>query len=272
MATAQITINGRRASLDGVPPHTTLLDFVRDRGADRLQGGLRRGRVRRLLGARRPPRHRERDRVGGDQRLPAAGRRARRPGGRHRRGARPPGRAASRPVRDGGARRLAVRLLHARLRLQHGRRVLPARPRAPDPTGDAGDARARAQRLRPARAERQPVPLHRLPADPRRGLRPGRAGRGRRAREPLRRAAARARRHRPQRRGPDVRAPARRWPTPCACCATGRTPCVVAGCTDWGVEVNLRGRRADLRRRHRPADRTARTARRRRRTSSSAPR
>ena len=30
--------------------------------------------------------------------------------------------------------------------------------------------RARAQRLRPARHERQPVPLHRLPPDPRRGL------------------------------------------------------------------------------------------------------
>ena len=98
--------------------------------ADRRQGGLRRGRVRRLLGAGRPPgagRVRG-DRVDRDQLLPGAGRGARRPGGRHRRGARLARRAAPRPARDGGARRFAVRLLHARLRLQHGGRVLPHRP------------------------------------------------------------------------------------------------------------------------------------------------
>ena len=39
--------------------------------------------------------------------------------------------------------------------------------------------RARAERLRPARAQRQPVPLHRLPADQGRGLRPGPARGGR---------------------------------------------------------------------------------------------
>jgi xanthine dehydrogenase small subunit len=36
MAAAEITINGRAATLDGVPPHTTLLDFVRAEG---LTGG-----------------------------------------------------------------------------------------------------------------------------------------------------------------------------------------------------------------------------------------
>ena len=56
--------------------------------ADRRQGGLRRGRVRRLLGAGRPARRRRRSRVDRDQLLPGAGRGARRPGGRHRRGAR----------------------------------------------------------------------------------------------------------------------------------------------------------------------------------------
>ena len=35
-------------------------------------------------------------------------------------------------ARDGGARRVAVRLLHARVRLQHGRGVLPRRPAATD--------------------------------------------------------------------------------------------------------------------------------------------
>ena len=87
--------------------------------------------MRRLLGDGRPPRARRvrRDRVDGDQLLPGAGRVARRPGGRHLRGARLARRPAPGPARDGGARRLAVRLLHARLRLQHGRRVLPLRPR-----------------------------------------------------------------------------------------------------------------------------------------------
>ena len=38
--------------------------------------------------------------------------------------------------------------------------------------GWIGRPRARSQRLRPARAQRQPLPMHRLPADPRRRLRP----------------------------------------------------------------------------------------------------
>ena len=80
------------------------------------------------------------------------------------------------------------------LRLQHGRGVLPRRPRAGAPT--AGTDRRRtstAQRLRPARAERQPVPLHRLPPDPRRGLR-ARASRA--DDDPLADAAAPPRRRR----------------------------------------------------------------------------
>ena len=50
--------------------------------------------------------------------------------------------------------------------------------RAADPNaaGRRGRRRARSQRLRPARAERQPVPLHRLPADQGRRLRARRAG------------------------------------------------------------------------------------------------
>ena len=48
------------------------------------------------------------------------------------------------------------------------------------PAGDDdAERRARAERLRPARPQRQPVPLHRLPADQGRGLRPGPARGGR---------------------------------------------------------------------------------------------
>ena len=66
----------------------------------------------------------------GDQLLPGAGRVARRPGGRDVRGPRRRReRPAPRPARDGGARRLAVRLLHAGVRLPHGRGVLPRRAR-----------------------------------------------------------------------------------------------------------------------------------------------
>ena len=63
------------------------------------------------------------------------------------------------------------------------------------PPGREGDEhtrrrpRARPQRLRPARAERQPVPVHRLPAHPRRRLRAGRARRRRPPGGPPRRAA-----------------------------------------------------------------------------------
>ncbi len=43
MATADITINGRRTPLDGVPPHTTLLDFVRDVGLTGCKEGCAEG-------------------------------------------------------------------------------------------------------------------------------------------------------------------------------------------------------------------------------------
>ena len=36
------------------------------------------------------------------------------------------------------------------------------------------------------------------------------------------------------------------WPPRCSCSASAPTRCVVAGSTDWGVEVNLRGVRAPL--------------------------
>ena len=57
-------------------------------------------------------------------------------------------------------------------------------------------SRARPERIRPALTEREPVPLHRVPADPGRSLRTRRAGRERRARGPPGLAAASGRDHR----------------------------------------------------------------------------
>ena len=61
--------------LAGVPTHTNALDFLRGLRPHRRQGGLRRGRVRRLRGAgraARQPTGRRRHRVDGGQRLPRA--------------------------------------------------------------------------------------------------------------------------------------------------------------------------------------------------------
>ena len=168
-------------------------------GADRGEGGLRRGRVRRLrrdgratgrCGGRHRPRHGCRSArraghrpqpVGRRQRVPRSGRGPRRPGGRDGRGPGHPRVTPPGPARDGRARWVAVRLLHPGVRLLDGRRVLPRRPRTRlrlrrlllirlclalrDRDRDP-DGRARPQRLRPARPERQPVPLHGLPPDP----------------------------------------------------------------------------------------------------------
>ena len=101
--------------------------------------------MRRLLGAGRPAgaRRLRRHRVDRDQRLPGPGRRPRRPGGRHGRGARHARRPAPGPARDGGARRLAVRLLHARASSAAWPRssTAPDRrpPTAPEPDAYHGD-------------------------------------------------------------------------------------------------------------------------------------
>ncbi len=192
MSTAEVQVNGRSESL-GVTPHVSALDWLREPGPDRRQGGLRGGGVRRLRHHGRAPVHDRgrHHRVGLDQCLPDPCRGPGRPGGRHLGGARHHHGVAPGAARDGDAGRLAVRLLHAGLHLQHGGGVLPGRagPGAPrsrcvrrragrrsQPAGCRHGRRARRQRLRPARAERQPVPLHRLPADQGRCLRARRAG------------------------------------------------------------------------------------------------
>ena len=176
------------------------------RRPDRQQGGLRRGRVRRLRRAGRPAGRRQPQPMDCDQRLSGPGRRLRRPGGAHRGGSGQPGRVASGAAGDGRTRGFAVRVLHAGVHLRDGRGVLPHRsdPDRPRGAGRRGRARggrgcgrpaeqqrarrshrprscprsrARSQRLRPARAEWKPVPVHRLSADPRRRVRPGHARR-----------------------------------------------------------------------------------------------
>ena len=125
--------------------------------------------MRRLRGDGRPPRRAPA--AAGRRSTPASCRPSRSTGRRSsppRGSARPTSCTRSRP--GSPPRRLPVRLLHARLRLLDGGGVLPARR----------DGR-RARRVRPARDRRQPLPLHRLPPDPRRGPRPRRP----RTRDPL---------------------------------------------------------------------------------------
>ncbi len=150
--------------------------------------------MRCLLGDGGPARRRGSHPLDRTERVPGAGARAGWPGAGHRRGSRHAGRAAPGAAGDGVPRRLPVRLLHARLHLLDGRRVLPA---GPNPRGSqrqrraGGRPRARAERVRPARNEREPVPLHRIPPDPRRRLRAGPPARGRHVRPALRRARTR---------------------------------------------------------------------------------
>ena len=110
-------------------------------------------------------------------------------------------------------------------------------------TGGRARSRARPQRLRPARAERQPVPLHRATGrsatPPTPSVRPPPRTRWPAARTPGPGAAAPGSGSaRPSSSGRPT------WPRRWRCWPSGRTPCVVAGCTDWGVEVNIRGSRA----------------------------
>ena len=142
MTTPTVTVNGEQRAVAGVEPHVTALDWLRDQGLTGAKEGCAEGEcgacsvlVARPDGSPTDWPHP----VDRAERLPRAGAGARRPGGRHRRGARPPRRPAPRAAGDGRPRRVAVRLLHAGLHLQHGRGVLPA----DRPTGHA---------IRPARA------------------------------------------------------------------------------------------------------------------------
>ena len=209
-----VVVNGRARPLGEVGGHTTLLEWLRSTGYTGCKEGCAEGEcgacavlVARPDGLNGSGRwHHQVDR---DQRLPGAGRRVRRPGGRS-----PP---------RGWAIRTGCTRCRSRWRSAAGRnavtahRVSSARwpPNTIGPTarratpgtmrpkragypataravraptrcrsGRAGSGRrprTRAERFRPARPVREPVPLHRVPADPGRRLRAGRARRVRRA-------------------------------------------------------------------------------------------
>ena len=214
----QVTVNGRLCSLDGVLANTTALNWLRDIGLTGAKEGCAEGECGACsVLVARPDYHDAETRTQWTAinacLIPAATLDGQEVvtvrGPRHPRGP-PPGAAG-----DGGPRRVPVRLLHAGVRLQHGGRVLPGRPRR-QPGGvlrrrrDPGlrrprGVRARPQRLRPALPLREPLPLHRLPADPGRRLRPGYAPRGRRLRGPPRVAPATGPAHPDRRAGRRVR-------------------------------------------------------------------
>ena len=161
-------LNDREERLTAVRSSDTLLDHLRlARRLTRHQGGLRRGRLRRLHRARRPPRRRQ-PRLRAGQRLHPPARLGRPLPRRHRRARRP--RTTLHPIQTAmvDLHGSPVRLLHPRLR------HVALRPL---------DAQAEGQRGRDrGGAAGQPLPLHRLPADHRR-----RQGRRRRlARRPTR--------------------------------------------------------------------------------------
>ena len=153
----RFVLDGEIVRVRDVSPQTTLLEFLRERaGPHRHQGRLRRGRLRRLhrRAGRRERRRRPRYRpvnscirflptVDGKAVFTVESLAVRR---RH---------AASGAAGDGRLPRVAMRLLHARLR---DVAVRPVQERA---SPDASRHRRR--------AVGQPVPLHRLPADHRRG-------------------------------------------------------------------------------------------------------
>ena len=243
---AGILVNGTPRDLEGVPLHTNALDFLRGCGLTGAKEGCAEGECGAcsVLVARPAP-------DGSDATewtainsclVPAAtldGQEVVTVRGPRRARVAAPG-----PARDGGARRVAVRLLHAGVRVQHGRRVLPLRavrpPTARLPTTTATTAttastctpsaatcaaapatgRSRTRRSRsasPPRATRWPPGVrrpHRRP--PRPGLDDGEAT--------FVRPATLADALRVLREDPDA--------------------VVVAGSTDWGVEVNLKGVRA----------------------------
>ena len=58
-APPRATVNGRLCSLDRVPANTTALNWLRDIGLTGAKEGCAEGRVRRLLRARRPPDYRD---------------------------------------------------------------------------------------------------------------------------------------------------------------------------------------------------------------------
>ena len=254
MPDPQVTVNGRSRPLAGVPAHTNALDFLRGLGLTGAKEGCAEGECGAcaVLVAARPPGPEPVDR---GQRLPGAGRSR----STARRSSPPRGSARPsdlHPVQAGArrARRVAVRLLHAGVRLLDGRRVLPPGPRGdgPRPARDraatcaAAPATARSatpprpsapRRTATSLARRQDRPAPAAGRDPARRLRP--------SRRPRRGARGCSREH------PDADRRRRRPPTgasrsTCAAAAR-RTSSRSTGCPSCG-SVSTDGHGRDRRR------------------------
>ena len=263
MVAGKVTINGRSRSIAIVPLHTTALDFLRGCGLVGCKEGCAEGECGACsVLVARPGLTTPTEWVAINACLvPVAAPTARRsspPRGLA------PRRAAPRPAGDGRARRVAVRLLHARLRLQHGGRVLPAGPARPaDGEQDGADH------------EHGPngFDLHALSGNLCRctGYRPIRDAAyalgdpdGTIRRPPLRGAATAACRHPAGPRRRRVRSPAATSPRPSPCSASARRH-ARRGLDRLGRRGQPLRRPRPVGRRHRPAPELRAFPRRRRR-------
>ena len=226
---SEVTVNGEVIALAGTDPCTNALDCLRARGLTGAKEGCAEGECgacavpwwrartaptapagRPSTPACSPPRA-----LAGQEVVTAEG-------PRHPRGAPP------RAARDGGARRRAVRLLHAGVRLLDGCRVLPPTPTGSTsgPSATCAGARGTARSATPPSPSAPPATDDPLAPPDDRTPHPAAAG------HPGRPAVAR--------RLPTGLADLGRGPAGLARGSTP-TPCSSPGLTDWGVDVNLRG-------------------------------
>ena len=138
-STPSVTVNGRPRPITDVPAHTTVLDWLRGLGLTGSKEGCAEGECGAcsVLVARPAPEDAARTEwtalnaclvpaaaLDGQEVVTAEGLGT-------------TDRPAPGAARDGDPRRLAVRLLHPGLRVQHGRGVLPRRPHHPAADGEA---------------------------------------------------------------------------------------------------------------------------------------
>ena len=264
-----VVVNGRTRDLGEVGGHVTLLDWLRGDGLT----GARKAAPRASAAPARcwsPGRRRGRHPLDGDQRLPGPRGRVRRPGGGHRRGPRPARRPAPGAAGDGRPRRLPVRLLHAGFHLLDGRGVLPPGPppagepqRLGSSNGHSSPATTSTARTA-STCTRSAATCAAAPAtgpirDAAYAL--GQPDAGRPAAAPVWTSPApapRADQRRPASQGRFVR------PASLAealdLLAEHPDAQLVAGSTDWGVELNIRHAPGRPDHRHRPARRAARSS------------